>query len=177
MGAVTSNLDHLLPWMPWAKEEPVGLEARVEWLRKKRAQFDLGQDFGYGIFNREEATVLGSGGLHTRLGEGVREIGCWIHKDHINQGLATEAAASLAKVAFEVDKVKRVEIHCDVQNVRSAAVPRKLGFIHEATLQKRFSYAELRDAMIWTLFAEDYPASPSAQAEIVAFDVIGRKLL
>jgi hypothetical protein len=31
--------------------------------------------------------------------------------------------------------------------------------------------------MIWTLFADEYPSTPSAQAEIKAFDAIGRPML
>ena len=42
--AVQQSLDHLLPWMPWAKYEPVGLEQRIEWLRGCRARFDSGED-------------------------------------------------------------------------------------------------------------------------------------
>mgnify|MGYP006158626091 CR=1 FL=1 len=34
-------------------------------------------------------------------------------------------------------QIDRVEIHCDPANVRSASVPRKLGFRHEATLHRR----------------------------------------
>ena len=56
---------------------------------------------------------------------------------HDGQGLATEVSAALTRVAFEIDQVDRVEIHCEPQNVRSAAVPRKLGYQHEATLARR----------------------------------------
>jgi hypothetical protein len=31
--------------------------------------------------------------------------------------------------------------------------------------------------MIWTLFAEDYPHSPAASAELEAFDAAGRKII
>lgn len=141
--------------------------------------FDLGQDFFYGIFAREEVQVLGASGLHTRAGEGAREIGYWIHKHHVNQGLATEASAALVRVAFEVDRVRRVEIHSDPQNVPSAAVPRKLGFTHEATLRQRKPFLEERfvDDMVWTLFADEYPASPAAALPVTAFDVLGRRIL
>jgi RimJ/RimL family protein N-acetyltransferase len=77
--------------------------------------------------------VLGGTGLHTRAGAGTGEIGYWVHKDYINQGLATEATAALTKVAFLIERVARVEIHCDPNNVRSAAVPRKLRFCQGAT--------------------------------------------
>lgn len=176
--AAEQSREHLLPWMPWA--ERVGVDALqdyVDRMRRFRGQFDLGQDFVYGILNLDETRALGGCGLHTRLGEGAREIGYWIHADFINQGLATETSAALTKVAFEILKMKRVEIHCDPNNMRSAAVPKKLGFQMEAVLRKRLKQSETqwRDTMIWTLFVEDYPNSAAYRAEIEAFDVMGRR--
>ena len=177
--AIDASLDHLRPWMPWAQHEPEELEAKIERLRRYRGNFDLDQDFVYGVFDRDETQVLGSSGLHTRVGKGAREIGYWIHADHVNQGLATETSAALTRVAFEVDVVGRVEIHCDPANKRSAAVPRKLGFMHEATLRKRKATGngEPRDDMVWTLLVDEYPGSPASRAEMEAFDVLGRRIL
>jgi RimJ/RimL family protein N-acetyltransferase len=177
--AVEASLDHLSPWMPWARSGPADLATQVESLRRFRAEFDLGKDFVYGIFCLDETLVMGGCGLHTRAGPEAREIGYWIRAGHINQGLATEAAAALTKVAFEVDRVERVEIHCDPDNVRSATVARKLGFAHEATLRRRAVTGEgtPRDTMIWTLFADEYPGSPAASTEAEAYDVMDGKLL
>lgn len=176
--AIDESVDHLRPWMPWAYNEPEDLQKKIDRLRSFRGKFDLGQDFVYGIFNKDETRVLGGTGLHTRIGEGAREIGYWIHKDYTNQGLATEVSAALTKVAFEIDGVERVEIHCDAENVRSAAVPRKLGYTHDATLRKRVRAHDgtLRDAMIWSLLRQDYPSSPAAAVQIEAFDAIGRPI-
>ncbi len=177
--AINESLEHLRPWMPWANSEPQDIETKIERMRHWRAKFDLGQDFVYGIFSRDETRVLGGTGLHTRVGEGAREIGYWIHKDYINQGLASEASAALVRVAFEIDRVARIEIHCDPGNARSAAVPRKLGFTNEAILRKRLLFldGQMGDSMIWTLFDDGYPSSPAASAEIEAFDVVGRRIL
>ena len=81
-------------------------------------------------------------------------------------------------MAFELYLVQRMEIHCAVENLASAAVPRKLGYVHEAT-RRRLAFANggKSDSMIWTLFADEYPNTPSAAAEIKAFDVVGNKLL
>lgn len=177
--AVEASLEHLRPWMPWANDEPTDLDSRIELLRDFRGKFDLGQDFLYGIFDGDESRVLGGTGLHTKSGPDSREIGYWIHADHIGQGLATESTAALTKVAFEVDGVSRVEIRCDPGNVRSAAVPAKLGFTHEATLRRAGIAADRSpcDAMVWTLLAEEYPSSPAAAAGLSAFDAIGRRLI
>ena len=177
--AIDASLDHLREWMPWAKDEPQDVNAKVALLRRFRGAFDLDQDYHYGIFNLDESGVLGGTGLHTHAGEGALEIGYWIHVDHVNQGLATEAAAVLTRVAFEINEVKRVQILCDPQNVRSATVPSKLGYVHEATLRQRTTtpQGEPRDTMIWTMLAEEYRSGKVQETECEAFDAVGRPLL
>ena len=177
--AIDASREHLLPWMPWAAGEPQSLEQQVGVMRHFRGQFDLDQDYVYGILNRDETAVLGGSGLHTRVGNKALMIGYWIHVDHINQGLATETSAALTRVAFEVNGVNRVEIHCDPNNVRSAAVPRKLGYLHEATLRHRTRTTDgaPRDTMIWTILRDEYPGGLASQAEVEAFDAAGNRLL
>lgn len=177
--AIEQSLEHLRPWMPWAKNEPEELQARIDRLRKWRGMFDLGENFVYGLFSPDGDVVLGSSGLHTRVGDEAREIGYWIHADHVNQGLATEAAGALTRVAFEVDGVVRVEIHCDPRNVRSAAVPRKLGFTHEATLRERTIDVAggRRDSMIWSLLRDEYGTSQAHAVPLRAWDAGGRRIL
>lgn len=177
--AIDESREHLLPWMPWAEAEPTDLQNKVDLLRKWRGNFDLGLDFVYGIFDPDEKRVLGGTGLHTRAGKHAREIGYWIHKDFINQGLATETAAALTRVAFEIDEVERAEIHCAVENVRSAAVPRKLGYTMEATLRRRaqMSEGQVADRMIWTMLKDEYLHSPVNRTDLCAFDAAGRRIL
>jgi RimJ/RimL family protein N-acetyltransferase len=177
--ATNENIDHLRTFMVWADNYPQPIEQTIESLRKWRGSFDLGQDFPYGVFNREETRVLGGTGLHTWLGKNVREIGYWIHKDFTNRGLATELSAALTRVAFDVENVERVEIHCVVENVASAAVPRKLGYSLDGTLRQRISLLDnrLHDMMVWSLFREEYPGTPCAAAEMEAYDAISRRLV
>lgn len=177
--AVTASVEHLRPWMPWIDAEPMEPDARVKLLRGFRARFDRDEDYVYGIFTPDERTVLGGTGLHTRLGDDALEIGYWIHVEHINHGFATEIAAALTRVAFALHGVHRVEIHCDVANTASASIPRKLGFLHEATRREdvRRRDGSYRDTMIWTMLAHEFPRNPAAQAELRAFDVLGTQLL
>lgn len=177
--AITASLDHLRAWMPWAHQEPEGVEAKARRLRGFRAAFDQDRDFIYGIFSPDETAVIGGTGLHPRVGEGAREIGYWIHAAHVSQGYATEAAAALTRVAFEVDRLRRVEIHCDPKNERSAAVPRRLGYTHEATLRQRQTGVdgEPRDTMVWSMLREEHAGTPAAALEIEAFDVLGKRAL
>jgi len=91
---------------------------------------------------------------------------------------ASEAAMALTKVAFLIEEVDRVEIHCDPNNYASAAIPSNLGYAHEATLRRRSHWPDgtVLDSMVWSLFASDFPNSPASQLEIQAFDAIGRQI-
>jgi len=177
--AIDASREHLREWMPWADTDPEPLAVVIKRLRQFRALFDADKDYVYALFSRDESLVIGGSGLHTRLGRDAREIGYWIHVDHINRGYATEASAALTKVAFEIDGMDRVEIDCSPENLASAAVPRKLGFVHEATLRRRgpVKAGEPVDSMIWSMHADDYPGSYPASTAIVAYDAAGEILL
>lgn len=176
--SVTESLEHLRPWMPWVHTEPEPLGEKVQRLKRFRGLFDLGQNFVYGIFNAENTKLLGGTGLHPRLGQSELEIGYWIHRDYINQGLVTESTAALVKVAFELIQIHRIEIHCDPANTASAAIPRKLGFTHEGTLRAKTPFLDAwSDSMIWGLLESEYPDSPSSKAEIRVFGADGQQVL
>ena len=175
--AVDSSLDHLRPWMPWTPDEPEELEVIVERLRRFRASFDLGENFVYGIFSPDESRVLGGTGLHARVGDDAFEIGYWLRADAAGRGLATEISAVLTRVAFEVCGVDRVEIRVEPGNERSLKVPRKLGFVEEATLRRRLPARlgqALRDVVVSSMLVEELPGSPCATAAFRGFDAAGR---
>jgi RimJ/RimL family protein N-acetyltransferase len=175
--AIESSVDELRPWMPWAGEEPKALEERVALLRRFRGRFDLGQEFVYGIFDQGETAVLGGTGLHTRVGANALEIGYWIRTSSAGEGLATEAAAALTRVALELCDVDRVEIKTDPANDRSRAIPRKLGYMEEATLRRRLEYPEPRDVVVYSMFRDSLAGTAAAAVALEAFDAVGERIL
>jgi RimJ/RimL family protein N-acetyltransferase len=177
--ALDTSLEHLVPWMPWAAEEPKPVEEKAELLRTFRGRFDLGEDFVYGIFARNEREVIGGSGLHTRIGPGALEIGYWIRASRTGRGFAREATAALTRVAFRVCGVDRVEIHVDPANEASLGIPRALGFTEEATLRRRLpasSGETARDAVVFTLFADELDGSRVVDAALEACDALDRPL-
>ena len=175
--AVDSSIDHLLPWMPWAVHEPQSLEEKVSLLRQFRGNFDLGQDFVYGMFTPDEQQAVGGTGLHTRIGDDALEIGYWIRASRAGEGLATESTAALTRVAFELTDVDRIEIRCEPDNERSRAIPRKLGYTEEATLRRRLRNPEPRDVVVYSLFRDDFASSPTASPGLEAYDAAGTRVL
>ncbi len=124
--ALDTSLEHLRPWMPWAHDEPRPLAERVALLRGFRGSFDLDRDYVYGLFDRDEQEVVGGSGLHTRVGEGALEIGYWIAASRTGRGLATEATAALARVAFALCGVDRVDTDTAIAEVLGTDTERVL---------------------------------------------------
>ena len=173
--AILSSADHLRPWLPWLQQEPKSLGARASLIRFFRGQFDLGLDYTFGIFDKEEKELIGSTGLHTRIGKNSREIGYWISRQHIGKGFATEAVGALTKLGFTIEGLSRIEIHCIPENTRSRQIPLKLGYKLE-TIITSDAPGDIRNMMIWALFQNDYHQSPLRHLRIRAFDFMGNEL-
>jgi RimJ/RimL family protein N-acetyltransferase len=176
--AIDSSLEHLRPWMPWTADEPQTLEQKTDLLKLFRSEFDTGENFIYGIFSSDETEQVGATGLHQRIGPGGLEIGYFVRASAIRQGIATESSVALTRVGFEVCNADRIEIRIDPRNQASFGVPRKLGFVEEATLRRRLPSREgepLRDVTIFTMFREDF--DPSLAPNIRAYDARGERVL
>ncbi|MEE8119273.1 MAG: GNAT family N-acetyltransferase [Gammaproteobacteria bacterium] len=173
--ALDESNEYLRPWIPWMRDEPKTLQESAQWLRNNRANFDQDKDFRYAVFTPDETTLIGETGLYTRAGHGAREIGYWITKSCDGKGYATEVTQAMLKVAFEIDGIKHVEIHCAADNLPSLSIPKKLGFTLEKTLPEHMedSAGNLHDSMIWVMHVADYPGSPASHFRIAAFDCTG----
>lgn len=137
--AVNESLDHLAAWMPFA----VGgysLADGETFLTSSVQDWDQGRNFNYAIIPARPAEVparpaesaspaanlAGSCGLMSRPENGF-EIGYWLHVAYTGQGLATRATAALVAEAWRVGAAY-VMIRHDEANVRSRAIPERLGF-------------------------------------------------
>ena len=176
--AIDSSLEHLREWMPWALAEPQPLEQKVELVTYFRSSFEAGENFTYAIYAADEAELLGGTGLHPRVGPGGLEIGYWVRASATRQGIITESTAALTRVGLEICEADRIEIRIEPRNQASFGVPRKLGFLEEATLKRRLPGREggpLRDVTIFTMFREDF--DPALAPAIRAFDAGGQRVL
>jgi RimJ/RimL family protein N-acetyltransferase len=154
------------------------LEGHVAHVRKLRGMFDLNQDRGYGVFEPDTGRMLGETGLLKRVGLDAVEISYWFRLDATGRGLATEAASAMVKTAFEIDKVKRMDLMCLPENERSAAMARRLGFTFEGRLRDRqFQPHHSRsDLLSFSLLSTEYPRTQASQLPLEAYDFLGRRL-
>ena len=150
--AVAASLEHLRPWMAWADDDAATAQRRRAFLDQVERGWEAGTDFTYLAVDPDDRVVLGTFGMHRRIGPGGVEIGYWVHVDHTGRGIATTAAAALTEAALALPDVDRVEIHCDEANVRSAAVPRRLGYrLDRVEVDAVTAPAEIGRSMVWVL--------------------------
>lgn len=176
--------EHLKPWIPFVKDEPRPIEETAQWLREKRAAFDRDESYRYAIRLPADdgvaGEILGEADIFPdRQGSGAHEIGYLLGAERTGKGYAFEAAAALVRVCFEIHRVDRVDIVCAPENRPSAALAKRLGFTHEATLRGRLVDTDgvVRDAMTWSLFGDSYAGSPAAGLGLAAYDCIGDRIL
>lgn len=154
--AVHESLAELRPWLPWAMDEP-SPEKSEESVRRGYSRFINREDLWLLLFLKDSNICIGGSGLHDIDWDVPRfEIGYWLRTSYSGQGYMTEAVEAISQFAFETLNAKRVEIHCDSLNERSAAVARRLNFTHEATLRqeaRHHSTGKLRDTLIFAKIA------------------------
>ncbi len=137
--AILESYDDLRLTMPWASSKP-SIEDSEEFVRQAAANWIIKADeepyLPLFMYNAANMDFVGSTGYH-HIDWDIPsfEIGYWIRSSYSRQGFMTEAVNALTRYAFLELEAKRVQITCDVLNLRSKKIPEKLGYCLEATLK------------------------------------------
>ena len=158
---VSRTWSTLHPWLPWAAQLPT-LAGQEEFTRSSERTWEDGSDRPYAMVLGDE--LVGVIGLHRRGGPHTLEIGYWLEAARTGHGLMTEATRALTDVALGgggrpgLTDVDEVIIHCDVDNVASAGVPRRLGYALTGIREMPASAPrETGRQQIWRMDRQDWP--------------------
>jgi ribosomal-protein-serine acetyltransferase len=160
--AVIESQTELALWMSWMTwEQEYTLEDAIRHTRRATADFILRKNLPLSIWRKEDERFIGNTGLHDINWEYRRfEIGYWLRNSAVGHGYMTEAVNGLTRFCFEVLEATRVEIRCDSDNHRSAAVAIRCGYSQEARLRHaiRANAGNLTDKLIFGMIRPDYDA-------------------
>lgn len=136
------TLESLKVWLPWARLPDQSTEMCEEFCRFSAAKVLLREDLPVFMFDRANGQFLGGCGLH-RINWEHRQfmIGYWIRASATGKGYVTEVANALTRYAFQELKARRVEITCNVENEKSAAIPNRLGYQLETIMRDKDMFA------------------------------------
>ena len=159
--AMEESREHIRKWDPEEAEICKNLQATHEWIAQKLTQRADRVSFSNGIWSVDESRFLGGVGLHPRKPGGwsvpAFAIGYWIRPSAEGFGYVTEAVSLVVAFAMDVLGAQRLEIACDPDNLRSTAIPRRLGFKMEGRARNVYRYPDGRlcDEVIWSLTPTD----------------------
>ena len=155
--AVAESREHVRPWLPFADDHQT-VEESLLFIRRVTAHWLVREDLTLGFFDVHTGRYLGGSGLHPRSWDiPFFEIGYWVRRSAEGNGFVSETVRLLTDYAFEMLHANRVMIRCDARNLRSAAVPRRLGFVEEALLRNEAIAQDgsIRSTLIFALTPDD----------------------
>ncbi len=163
---VCANREHLGQWLPWVESTHEEADTRrfLEQVRANRAE---GRTAAYSL--RAGGRLAGLIGLHDiDAANGTAQIGYWLAAEFEGRGWMTRAVRALLDMAFRSLALDRIEIRCAAGNLRSQAIPKRLGFTYEGTLRggQRLHGGRV-DLRIYGLLREEWERLRAVSAEDV----------
>ena len=153
---VETNRERLRRWLPWPDANRCVQDSRAYILRV-RAQAKAGTAQSFGLWWRDRLVGI-AGFVWIDAANGSAGIGYWLAQEAEGHGLMTGAVTALVRHGFRTLKLNRIEIRAGVRNLRSRAIPRRLGFRHEGTLRQVERLTDRHvDHAVYGLLAGEWP--------------------
>lgn len=130
---VDRNRGHLREWLPWLDGNTTLADSEA-FLRYSSEQHAGNRGFQAGIWYKSElAGVIGYHPIDWQNRTAM--IGYWLGLEFTGKGIMTFACRAFVDHAFTEYKLNRVEIRCATGNVKSCAIPLRLGFLKEGLIR------------------------------------------
>jgi len=152
---VEANRAHLRAWLPWV-DSTESVEDELAFIQRTREQFEHGE--GVGCLIRYRGQFAGTIGFHgaSELNRSI-EIGYMLGKAFEGKGIMTRACKAMVSYAFREWHMNRVQIRCATGNVRSCAIPQRLGFTREGVMrQSEWLYDHFVDLVLYSMLASEW---------------------
>lgn len=149
------NREYLREWLPWV-DETISSEQTKNFIEFTLKQFADNNGFNCGIFYKDK--IAGCIGFHgIDWGNKKTSIGYWLGAEFQKLGIMTNACRDLITYAFSELKLNRIEIRAGLHNLKSRAIPERLGFINEGTVrQAEYLYDHYIDHVVFGMLSSDW---------------------
>jgi ribosomal-protein-serine acetyltransferase len=152
---VDQNRTYLRQWLPWVDHSRTPEDSKA-FIRSSLQQFAQNEGVQMGIWSGD--TFAGGIGCHQIdwIDRKV-EIGYWLGEAFQGKGLMTKACRTLITYAFTELGLNKVAIHCALENIRSCAIPKRLGFTQEGVLRDaEWLYDHYVNTVVYGLLAREW---------------------
>lgn len=131
--SIDSSREHLRRYLPWVDSSKSVADTR-EFIENSKNQYAANKGLDAGIWYKGEfAGVIGFHSINPSIKE--ISIGYWLDERFVGKGIMTRACKAFIDFAFNIYNFNRVEIRCAEYNIKSRAIPERLGFTQEGIIR------------------------------------------
>lgn len=152
---VDKNRAYLMQWLPWLNST-LEVSDTINFISSSLDKFNESKAPELLIFHKNY--LVGCIGLH-EIDYNLEKtaIGYWLSEDSQGKGLITKACKVLMKYVFEELNLKELHIRCAVNNLKSRAIPEKLGFnLVEIKKDSEWLYDHFVDHAVYSMTKQSY---------------------
>ena len=146
-----------LRFYPWEDRSEADARAFVEMFREWQSEVPR-RRFQLAIILREDGRLIGNCGIRRKPdNDWEADLGYELSPQYWGHGYATEAARAMVDFGFRQLDLQRISSWCIADNVASARVLERLGFVQEGRLRRNeFFKGRWWDTLLYALLAEEW---------------------
>ena len=146
-----------LRFYPWEDRSEADARAFVEMFREWQLELPR-RRFQLAIILREDDRLIGNCGIRRKPdNDWEADIGYELSPRQWGCGYATEAARAMVDFGFRELGLRRISSWCIAENVASARVLERLGFVQEGRLRRNeFFKGRWWDTLLYAMLAEEW---------------------
>ena len=163
--AVDANRAYLRRWLNWVDGSRTP-EDTLRWIKVIQREWREGKSLTLGIWSAEK--MVGCIDLQKiDLERGSAEIGYWLAAERQGNGIITHACCLLINDCFRERGFKQLSILVHPDNLRSVAIPKRLGFrLEERLVRASLLHDEWIDLDRYSLSAESWKMQQSNELTV-----------
>ncbi len=152
-----ANREYLREWLPWL-DHIKSISDTEKFIESTIEESSVGGAPNFAVFY--EGAICGVAGFHEiNKQHKIGSIGYWLAQNYNGNGIITTVVTELVKIGFGELNLNKIEIRCAEGNIKSRAIPERLGFTYEATLRQcEWLYSKYVNHAIYSMLASEYNA-------------------
>jgi ribosomal-protein-serine acetyltransferase len=152
---VRTNRLHLREWLPWV-DHMRSIDDFRKYINSSKQRYAGHTEIGYVIL--ANYVIIGRIGLYNiDVFNKSASIGYWLDKEWEGKGIITRSCKAVIDEAFKRLKLNRIEIRAAVENFKSQAIPKRLGFKQEGIIrQGEFVNNQFVDLYVFSMLKEEW---------------------
>ncbi len=149
------NNIYLREWLPWLDDDKTVADTE-NYIKESNERLSKNEGIDVSIIY-ENQLVGGIGAFPLDLTHKKTSLAYWLAEEFQGKGIMTDSLKIIINYLFEEKQLNRIEVCCAVGNIKSSALPKKLGFTLEGTAREaECLYGRFVDMEVYSLLTKEW---------------------